>query len=186
MKTQDPFKKAADELRKFFAESNNDKLKAGHAHELAAACFNYKTKASMKADRFQLYPEDPDSYDTAPIYVVENRLTALGLDSGVAPNIFKIVSAAVSPACDYCGSEGNSQPLYGQEKVEWICGRCIRSNPEDVGYCWCCGDEKLYTASALNKASECPEHAGESLPMNEEEAEDRASFIEYWQKHNPF
>jgi hypothetical protein len=69
------------------------------------------------------------------------------------------------------------------ESEECIHLACARTSPEH-GLCWCCEAQnvtKVFAASALNSASECSDHAGESVPDYPEE--DADSYIEHVQNH---
>lgn len=44
-------KLCADSLRVYLNDNHNIKLKSGHSHEIVAACFGYKSKISLVADR---------------------------------------------------------------------------------------------------------------------------------------
>jgi hypothetical protein len=71
----------------------------------------------------------------------------------------------------------------GDENEECIHLACARTSPEH-GFCWCCQAQhvtKVFAAGALNSASECSDHAGESVPDYPEE--DADSYIEYVQNH---
>ena len=43
-------KLCADSLRSFLSDNHGIKLKSGHAHEIVAAFFGYKSKISLLAD----------------------------------------------------------------------------------------------------------------------------------------
>lgn len=190
MSIQDPFKKAADQLRKSAVGNDNGKLKAGHAHEIVAAAFQFNTKASLIAAGFELDPEDPEGYelgyDRENLQFVEKRMEDLGLDPKAAMQALEVISEAISPVCDYCGSESYSSPVHGGPgNQKWVCQACIRSNREEIGHCWCCGSDVVHHASELNENNECSDHKGESNRGDEDEAEDMNNFAEYLQSHDP-
>lgn len=180
-----PFKHAADELRTHYKKRGYGKLKAGHAHEVVASCYGFNSQAAMKASGFELDRDDPENYPEPEITSIQERVEGLGLNHQFSHEAAKIVAGAVTPACDFCNRETATQPVLLSNPQLWICQPCIHRDDE-VGVCWCCGDEYVYDASELNHASECPEHDGESEPLDEEEAADRESLIEYWQNHDPF
>lgn len=89
--------------------------------------------------------------------------------------------------CSCCGGTSDlpHNPLLaaGAESCdgdsEYVHRLCVKRS-SNFGFCWCCGEEKVYPAEYLNEASECPAHEGESIPDYPEE--DLESFIEYMQK----
>lgn len=180
-----PFKHAADELRIHHKKSGFGKLKAGHAHEVVASFYGFNSQAAMKTSGFGLDRDDPESYREPEITFIQERVEGLGLNPLFSDEAAKVIAGAVTPACDFCNREAPTQPVLLSNPQLWICQLCTHQE-DDVGVCWCCGDEYVYDVSVLNSASECPDHAGESEPLDEEEAADRESFLEYWQNHDPF
>ncbi|MBN3815244.1 hypothetical protein G3N57_00860 [Paraburkholderia sp. Se-20369] len=85
-------------------------------------------------------------------------------------------------ACLWCyGTDDTAaNPLVvlateGDEGVEYIHLRCARSKSQ-FGFCWCCGESKVFYSEDLNEAGECEIHDGESVPDYPEE--DADSYIE--------
>jgi len=179
-----PFKQAADKLRTGYQEGGYGKLKSSHAHEVVAAAYGFNSQAALKADEFQLYPDDPESYPDPDITSINTRMGRLGINQQFSHDAAEIISEAVTPACNFCNRQIPTQPVILSNPQKWICISCCHIS-DHVGSCWCCGDDYVYDATQLNHAGECPEHAGESEPYDDEEAEDRASYADYWQTHDP-
>ena len=85
--------------------------------------------------------------------------------------------------CESCGKPilaEEREPLTDdcEETGVVFHARCV--DREEYGKCIICDD--LVVQSTMNEHGECPEHYGESLPVDEEEAEDWASYREYMGK----
>ena len=79
-------KLCADSLRSFLSDNHGIKLKSGHAHEIVAAFFGYKSKISLLAD--ETYPlEKLDQAEfillNPPVSFVDQRIQNL---EGLAPD----------------------------------------------------------------------------------------------------
>jgi len=79
-------KLCADSLRSFLSDNHGIKLKSGHAHEIVAAFFGYKSKISLLAD--ETYPlRNMDQAEfillNPPVSFVDQRIQNL---EGLAPN----------------------------------------------------------------------------------------------------
>lgn len=79
-------KLCADSLRSFLSDNHGIKLKSGHAHEIVAAFFGYKSKISLLAD--ETYPlTNMDQADfillNSPVSFIDQRIQNL---EGLAPD----------------------------------------------------------------------------------------------------
>ncbi len=66
-------------------------------------------------------------------------------------------------------------------KTEWVCDDCA-DDPEVAAFCSLCGDGPFHP-DLMDHNGLCPEHRGE-FDYDEEEQEDRDSFLEYLQNHD--
>ena len=90
MKHHDIVKLCAGSLRAFLNDKHGIKLKSGHAHEIAAAFFGYKSAISLRQDtRYPISNLDQAEYilfDT-PTALVEQRIKDLaGLPADLPPS----------------------------------------------------------------------------------------------------
>lgn len=184
--TDNAVKASVEALRSYVFQNFGNKLKPTHAHEVFAAYANYKSKVALKADSFELDPDDPDGFaaDSEAQMRIQARMANLnGFPVGTefAYNAVKIIERAITPTCDFCHSSDIKTQAVGSEVVApllWACPTCAKEEPE-LGYCHYCGTDHLYHESLLNSSGECPDHAGESV-CTEEEQEDLDSYAEYW------
>ncbi|WP_075882046.1 hypothetical protein [Vreelandella massiliensis] len=189
----DVTKEAADFIIKTFA-ADNRKVKPSHAHALISHYFGYNSKKAM-IDDGDCWVDDEgnglDSYDPDLKHVKE-RVTAMKsspLKEAPTEYLADVVYAGLAPPCECCGEKSLDimpigDPYNGDTPEGWVSQQCA-SDDEGYGTCWCCGDHIIHRAEDLNAAGECPEHAGESS-VDEEEQEDRESWIEYHTKDGPF
>lgn len=83
--------------------------------------------------------------------------------------------------CTVCGGDRSTEanpllPVISEgETVEYIHLQCARASAR-YGFCWCCGESRVYYLEDLNPAAECEVHAGESISDYPEE--DLDSYIE--------
>tara|TARA_R110000772_G_scaffold73331_2_gene160360 strand:- start:4414 stop:4998 length:585 start_codon:yes stop_codon:yes gene_type:complete len=189
----DVTKEAADFIIKTFA-ADNRKVKPSHAHALISHCFGYNSKKAMIDDEDFLVDDEGNglnAYDPDTKLVTE-RVAAMKsspLKEVPVDYLVDVVYAGLAPPCECCGEKRLDimplgDPDDGDDPKGWVSRQCA-SDDDDYGTCWCCGDHILHRAKDLNRAGECPEHAGESS-LDEEEQEDRDSYIEYHTKDGGF
>jgi hypothetical protein len=80
MKHQDISKLCADTLRSFFIHKYGTKLKAGHAHEIVAAFFGFKSRIAMLSEKGSVltnWGEVGFVLQAPPVALIEDRLRDL-------------------------------------------------------------------------------------------------------------
>lgn len=162
-----------------------------HAHELTAAYMGFNSKkALIDSGEYDLNdPElvlnlDPD------LLRLEEKVGKLRPDllrKFTIPGLGRVIQTALTPPCECCGYRlGAVVPINGRRHGSvdgWVCMHCVDRDVDDAyGTCPNCGDGIVYRAETLNRAGECPEHAGESS-MDPEERAGWNDWVEYWQNH---
>lgn len=191
--TIDVTKDAADFVTKIFA-ADNRKVKPSHAHALVAHYLGYNSKKAMIDDQDDWIDDEGNGLDSysPDLKQIAERVAAMKsspLKEAPVDYLADVVYAGLAPPCECCGEKSlDIMPLgdadIGGSPEGWVSQQCA-SDDEDYGTCWCCGDDVIHRTENLNAAGECPDHAGESS-LDEEEQEDRNSWIEYQTKNSLF
>lgn len=187
----------ADDYRYLPSSVSKGTVKLAHCHELIAAGLGFKSKKSMLS-----YCNDPRNWDDSEVYIeryyshsaghklntqlVMDRVSNLKdtpLHKSKEEFVIHSVAEAIAPPCHDCNEkDANGRFIHdgdGSDPQIYVCRACSEEDKYDT--CVYCGSGTLYKASDINRAGECPEHAGESY-MDEEERDDWDSFIEYCNK----
>jgi len=191
--TQQKFKTAAFQLQQQALKHHDVKLNRGQAHELiASAVDDYNSMAALKSDGFSLDVDCPEQFSLEGAERrIGSRINSLRLDEKLpdsfSHNAAGLIRETLTPNCTECGCDLPTIPINQENDRQyqpqtWVCNDC-KSNSNAYGRCFYCGDEYLYRVSDLNENGECPEHAGESEPVDEFEAEDHESWLEYQLNH---
>lgn len=181
----------------FFTE-----LKRAHAHELIAVSCNYKSKSSMQADTSEnikdRMPQGLDANNIMPS-MVERAKKLSGFERSeddvymrtLAQSVCQGIDSNAGYKCFCCGDEScqleDIQDPSEDESTQFACASCVNSElnePDgDIAECRFCGSGIYYHVNDINANGECPEHEGESQPLDEDEEDDWGSYSEYLENH---
>jgi len=167
-----------------------EKLGPSHAHELTAAYMGYNSKkALIDSGEYDLNdPElvlnlDPDLPN------LEDKVRKLRpdlLQKLPVATLGQLIETGLRPPCECCGHRLSTVvPITGWKHGGidgWVCMNCVDREEDAYAICHYCGDGIVYRAQTLNRAGECPEHAGES-DMDPEQEAGWNDLFEYYENH---
>ncbi len=179
---------AATHLRGLFSKLEKS-VSVSHSHELTAAYMGFNSKkALLDSDEYDL--TDPDlvlrlNPDINKLGEKVEKLRPDLLQKLPLTQIAAVIKAGLTPPCECCHLHLTAlvpitSPTH-QGVDGWVCWHCVDRDRSEEMYATCryCGDETVYRARHINRAGECPEHAGESAMDPEEEA-DFNDWAEWW------
>lgn len=163
------------------------KLAPSHAHELTAAYMGFNSKKAL-IDSGEYDLSDPELVlnldpDLPKLEEKVRKLRPDLLQRLPIAGIGRLIKTGLTPPCECCGYRLSVVvPITGPEHDSvdgWVCMHCV-DREDAYGTCRYCGDAIVYRAQTLNRAGECPDHAGESS-MDPEEEVGYNDLAEHWQ-----
>ena len=170
-------------------EKMGKNLAPSHAHELIAAYMGFNSKKAL-IDSGEYDLNDPELVlnldpDLPKLEEKVRKLRPDLLQKLPLPAIGRLIKTGLTPPCECCGYRlGAVVPITGREHGSvdgWVCMHCV-DREDAYSTCHYCGEGIVYRDQTLNRAGECPDHAGESSMDPDEEA-GYDDLVEYWQNH---